>query len=49
MKKIPLPSPHSAAMNSEFTTAWSRGGGGVFIGAGQRHRLDAKGNGAKIN
>ena len=25
LQKIPLPSPHLAAMNSEFTTAW-RGG-----------------------
>jgi len=35
--KIPLPSPHLAAMNIEFTADWR--GGGLYIGTGQRHRL----------
>ena len=33
-----FPSPHSAAMNSEFMVAWG-GVEGVFMGEEQRHRL----------
>jgi len=39
VEKNRLPSPHLAAMNSEFTAAWRREGVGVFIMTAQRHRL----------